>query len=377
MELKRLIEQRNDIYGKMSDIIKAATTENRSCTDEELNTYNGYKAKLTALDATIGAAEAIRDGERREQRPAASNGLTAEERSFVAYLRNPSAVRADANTGSSNAGVVIPKKVSDRIVEIAKNVSPVFAMATTYRVKGQLVIPCEDSSSTIAAVYADDFASIDATAQKLSSITLTGYTLRALAKVSRSLMNNSDIDILSYVTRKIGEALATKIEREYLIGTSNKVSGIAGTVTQTITAASSKAITADELIELQDSVPDVYQANAIWVMNPKTRTAIRKLKNNDGDYLLQRDYTGRWNYMLLGKPVYVSDNMPEAAAGVKSIYYGDLSGLASKVAEDIEIQVLYERYAEQHAVGVVGFAEIDAKIENPQKISALVMKASA
>lgn len=43
MELKRLIEQRNDIYGKMSDIIKAATTENRSCTDAELDTYNGYK----------------------------------------------------------------------------------------------------------------------------------------------------------------------------------------------------------------------------------------------------------------------------------------------------------------------------------------------
>lgn len=376
MELKRLIEQRNDIYGKMSDIIKTATTENRSCTDDELNTYNDYKAQLATLDATIAAAETILDNERREQRPAAGGELTIEERSFVSYLRNPGAVRADTNTGSSNAGIVVSKRVSDMIVEIARNVSPIFSMATAYRVRGQLIVPYEDSSSTIAAVYADDFASVDATAQKLSSITLTGYTLRALAKVSRSIMNNSDIDILNYVVRKIGEALAIKIEKEYLIGTSSKISGIAGTVTQTITAASATAITSDELIDLQDSVPDIYQANAIWIMNPKTRTAIRKLKNAEGEYLLQRDYTGKWNYMLLGKPVYVSDNMPAAAAGVKTIYYGDMSGLASKVAEDIEIQVLYERYAEQHAVGVVGFAEVDAKIENTQKISALIMKAS-
>ena len=36
------------------------------------------------------------------------------------------------------------------------------------------------------------------------------------------------------------------------------------------------AVTGDELIDLQDSVKDVYQAGAMWVMSPKTRTAIRK-----------------------------------------------------------------------------------------------------
>ncbi len=111
-------------------------------------------------------------------------------------------------------------------------------------------------------------------------------------------------------------------------------------------------------------------------MHPQTRTAIRKLKDGDGNYLLQRDYTSKWNYTLLGKPVYASDNMPAPAAGAMTIYYGDMSGLASKISEELEVQVLFERFADQHAIGVVGFAEADAKIANAQKIAVLKMKAS-
>ena len=58
-----------------------------------------------------------------------------------------------------------------------------------------------------------------------------------------------------------------------------------------------------------------------------------------------------------------------------TIYYGDMSGLAVKLSEDVNIEVLREKYATQHALGVVGWVELDSKIENEQKISALVMGA--
>jgi HK97 family phage major capsid protein len=76
---------------------------------------------------------------------------------------------------------------------------------------------------------------------------------------------------------------------------------------------------------------------------------------------------------LLGKPVYVSDNMEDMGAGKTAIYYGDMSGLATKFSQDMEIEVLREKYATQHAVGVVGWLEFDAKLENVQKIAKLVM----
>jgi HK97 family phage major capsid protein len=131
----------------------------------------------------------------------------------------------------------------------------------------------------------------------------------------------------------------------------------------------------DELIDLQEEVPDVYQAGAIWIMNRATRKAIRKLKDNDNNYILNKDATAKWGYTLFGKDVYTSNNMPTMAAANVVIYYGDMSGLAVKVSEDISIEVLREKFATQHVVGVVGWLEADAKVENAQKIAKLVMKA--
>lgn len=163
------------------------------------------------------------------------------------------------------------------------------------------------------------------------------------------------------------------IERELLIGTDGKIEGLRG-VTQKITAASTGTIKADELIDLQDSVKDAFQKDAIWIMHSKTRTALRKLKDGNGRYLLQDDLNSPFGKVLLGKPVYTSDNMPEMAAGKTAIYYGDMSGLAVKIVEELEIEVLREKYATQHAVGVVGWCEMDAKVENEQKIAQMVMK---
>ena len=53
-----------------------------------------------------------------------------------------------------------------------------------------------------------------------------------------------------------------------------------------------------------------------------------------------------------------------------------MSGLAVKEIETMEIEVLREHFATQHAVGVVGWAELDAKVENAQKLAKLTMAAS-
>ena len=196
-----------------------------------------------------------------------------------------------------------------------------------------------------------------------------------MVKVSRSLINNSQFDIVEFVVDHMAYQAARWIEGELLKGTDDKIEGLSG-VTQGVTAAAATAITADELIDLQDSVKDAFQGSAIWIMSSKTRTAIRKLKDEMGQYLLQDDINAPFGKVLLGKPVYVSDNMPEMAASAKPIYYGDMSGLAVKITEEFEVQVLREHYATQHAIGVVGWTELDAKVENKQKISALTMAAA-
>lgn len=112
-------------------------------------------------------------------------------------------------------------------------------------------------------------------------------------------------------------------------------------------------------------------------MHKDTFQAIRKLKDNDGNYLLNKDLTGSFGWSLLGKPVYVSDNAPKIAAGKTALVYGDMNGLYVKLAQNMEIQVLMEKYATRHAVGVVGYMEFDCNIIEPQKLAGLKMAGTA
>lgn len=372
--LKKMREKRNEIIAAMEAVVNAAAAEERSLTDDEITAYNGRRDELTRIDATIAALENVRSAERNEEhQPEGNEKLTPEERSFVSFLRGE--IRVDVNTTKTNAGAVIPTTVADRIVEYVKNVSPIAEYATRYEGIGKITIAYEDDANALSASYVEDLESADATAQKLTSVSLEGYKIRVPVKVSQQLLDNSQVDLIAYLVRRIGDALAAKIEREFLIGTSGKVEGLAGGVKQTVTAASATAVTTDELIDVQDAVPDIYQANSIWIMHPKTRTAIRKLKDGENRYLLNLDLNTKWGYSLLGKPVYASDAMPEPAAGAKTIFYGDMSGLAC-IIRGLRVRVLNERFADVDAVGIFGFAEIDAKIENTQKISVLTMKAA-
>ena len=222
--------------------------------------------------------------------------------------------------------------------------------------------------------YATEFVSLESNVGKFTTIELTGFLAGALAKLSKSLLNNSDFNLLNEVINIMSESIARWVEKELITGTTDKVDGLKG-VTLGVTTASSTAITTDEIIKLKRSIKQQFQKNAIWIMNPETLTAISLLKDDNGRYLLQDDLTNDFGYTLLGKPVYESDNMPQIGAGNIAIYYGDMSGLATKFVEELEIEVLREKYADQHAIGVVAWMEFDAKVEDAQKISKLTCKA--
>jgi HK97 family phage major capsid protein len=122
------------------------------------------------------------------------------------------------------------------------------------------------------------------------------------------------------------------------------------------------------------TIPEQFQPNACWIMNKTIFQGIRLLKGTDGYPLLNQDVTQAFGWTLLGKPVFVSENAPDTiATGLNVLAYGDMSGLYVKLAQNVEIAVLNELYATQHAVGVVGYVEFDSKVIEPQRITRLKM----
>lgn len=390
-DLKSLVEQRNDLVQKMKDLTATVETEQRAFTDEEAATFQEHEDKVKALDATIAAQERARalemtENSKKEEKKVEENREALEARAFENYIRGIVEERADVNMSKGDNGAVIPTTIASKIIEKVHEISPLYRMATKYNVKGTLEIPyypAYDSTSQtypdVAMSYASEFSELESSSGKFGSIQLTGFLAGALTKVSKSLVNNSQFNIVDFVVNNMANEIARWLENELLHGTSSpsqKVTGLIAGVTQSVTAAATGAVTADELIELQDQIPDAFQAKACWIMSRATRTAIRKLKNGQGIYLLNTDLTTPFGYSLLGKPVYVSENMEDMAASKAAIVYGDMSGLAVKLSEEMNIEVLREKFATQHAIGVVGWMEVDAKVENAQKVAKLVMHAS-
>lgn len=374
--MKKLIEQRNDLVDEMTNIVNKAKAENRAVSEEEADRFEACKAEIANIDKTIKMGEEMENIENKVVE--VKTELTNEQKDEKAFINLIKQIKnADTPMTYGANGAVVPTTIAQRIIAKVEEICPIWTMAEHFNVKGNLALPAEDDTNTnLAMTYADEFTDADSGKVTFKAINLGEFLGRCLCKVSKSLINNSQFDIVTYVVDKIARQVSAFLEKELLIGTTSKIEGLKG-VTLNVTTASATAVTTDELIDLQEEIVDAYQANAVWIMNRATRKAIRKLKDQDGQYLLNKDMTAKWGYTLLGKPVYTSDNMPVLASGAIAIYYGDMSGLAVKVSEEMNIQVLNEKYAEQHAVGVLAFVGCDAKVQNPQKIAKLTCKTSA
>lgn len=379
-QYRAMLEKRNNLQNDLEKIAQVVEDERRAMTEEETKEFDRIEGEIRALDETIKRVKRARDNEFQEaegdeEHRAEEEKRAEEERVFEAYLRNSKTEQRAGELTMTENGAVVPNSIGKRIIQEIVDICPIWELADRYNMNGNLSIPYYDESEQkITMGYADEFVELESTAGKFKSIDLKGYLAGALSLVSRSLMNNSAFPIVDFVVTQVAKAAALFVEKELLIGTDDKVTGLS-TVKRVVTCESATAITGDDLIDVQEQVIDQFQSGAIWIMNRTTRTAVRKLKNADGEYLLNRDMNAKWGYTLLGKDVYTTDAMPAIGAGNRTVYYGDMKGLAVKVAEDVTVDVLREKYATQHAIGVVAWIELDAKVQEQQKLAALEMGA--
>lgn len=380
---KKLTEKKNALLETLKKLTDTLQTEERGFTDEENKQYEEIKAEIVSINKTLEALGEMRDfGEPESVTPEEPKQETQEEREireFAHYLRTASTSETRAgeqNFTLSANGALIPTTIAKMVITKIKEICPILAGATIFHVKGTLQIPSygpdPETDNDITVGYSDDFVELTANAGKFTSIDLTGHLIGALTLIGKRLVNNSDIALVSFVVNYMARSFSVFVEKELLTASGNKMEGAINT-TNGITAAAQTAITADELIDLQASIKQAFQTGACWTMNSKTFGEIKKLKDGNDRYLLQDDVTKEFPYRLLGKPIYISDNMPDMGAGAKPILYGNYDGLAVNIREELSVEILREKYATQHAIGIVGWMELDCKVMDEQRLAVLTM----
>ena len=382
--MKALLEKKNSLIDEMESLLDKAKTEVRAFTDEEDSRIEEIKKEVRGLEKLIADKEEFRALSKEEIK--AEKGteemskeerqlevIEKEEREFIEAVRNNEL--RDLTAGAN--GKIIPVSIASDVINKVVELCPILSLSQVYNVAGELRLPKYEADGTapIAAAYAEEFVELAEKKASFSTIDLKNQIVGLLVKISKSLINRADFDVRSFIVDEIARKIAEFLEREMLVGnTANKIEGAIKTKNEVTTATANK-IGTDDLIDLQMALPTIYQPNAVFVMHRDVLKEVRKLKDGQGNYILQQDFSAPFGWTILGRPVYLSDSMEKQVATTKEvILYADFSGYAVKLTKNVEIQLLQEKYATQYALGIVSYVELDAKIADEQKIAKLKIK---
>ena len=382
--MKALLEKKNSLIDEMEGLLDKAKTEVRAFTDEEDSRIEEIKKEVRGLEKLIADKEEFRALSREEIK--AEKGteemskeerqleiIEQEEREFIEAVRNNEL----RNLTAGQNGKIIPVSIASDVINKVVELCPILELSQVYNIAGDLRLPKyeADGAAPIAAAYAEEFTELAEKTASFSTIDLSNQIVGLLVKISKSLINRADFDVRGFIVDEIARKIAEFLEKEMLTGSqSGKIEGAVNTKNAVTTATATK-ITTDEIIDLQMALPTVYQKNAVFVMHKDILKEVRKLKDGQGNYILQPDFRAPFGWTILGRPVYLSDNMDkEIATGKNVILYADFNGYAVKITKNVEIQLLQEKYATQYALGIVSYVELDAKIADEQKIAKLKIK---
>lgn len=385
--MKKLIEMRNRKKAELQAMLDKVKTEERAFTEEENTQFNTLESEIKQLDATIEAEERAQGiSDRKAAEPAAQTKQPTqeelEERAFTDFINGKIQEMRSGEQNvdwTNNSGAIIPTTIAKRIIDAIVDICPILSGADVYHEKGNLKIPKwtkANSTHDVTVGYATEFTPLTADSGKFTSVDLGGYLAGALVLVGKSVINNAAVNVTQFVIRKIAEKAAQFIEGELLTGSGSSAAQGAVKTSNVVTTGTALTIGLADLIALQSAVKQAYQKKACWTMTPATFTAIKQLTDGQNRPLLEPDVSSEFPYRLLGKPVYLSDNMDEIGGNKLAILYGDYSGLSVNFREDISIEILREAYHTQHAIGIDCWFEFDSKVTDEQKLAVLKVKAS-
>lgn len=178
------------------------------------------------------------------------------------------------------------------------------------------------------------------------------FTTMAHTQLSKNLLEDAMMDVGAYLSKEFSEAYAIDEDEQFLISLgAGKPQGIlAGTaanggvnnsdVTE-VNSGAAAALTGDGLKKVPFAIAKQYRSNAaVWIMNKATVQASTLLKDGQGRYLYPTgDLAGQAiPTSLLGYEIAESEAMPDVAANVDPIVFGDLSGymIADRVGMSIQ-----------------------------------------
>ena len=279
----------------------------------------------------------------------------------------------------SEGGYLVPDEFEHTLVEALEEENFFRSIATVIRTSsGDRKIPVVATKGT--ASWIDEEGAYPESDDSFGQVSIGAYKVATMLKVSDELLNDSVFDLEAYISKEFGRRIGAKEEEAFFTGDGKgKPTGIfnaAGGASDGVTTAAAN-ITFDDVMDLFYAVKSPYRKKAVWVLNDTTVKALRKLKDNNGNYIWQPSVQAGQPDMILNRPYYTSAYVPEAAAGAKVMAFGDFSYYWIADRQGRSFKRLNELFAANGQVGFLASQRVDGKLVLPEAVKTMAIKGSS
>lgn len=285
--------------------------------------FAALKAQVAEQKTRVGKleAKANRPVAANSNHPAADNDNM---KAFEAELRQTLLEKKTLTVAApGTAGNLVRDDFSTTILEKLRPLSPLRQLARVVTVSSALLqIP-----RLVNRVVPGSVTEVQAKPSSeptFEQIDIKNFAMGVMTPVSRTALEDSAVNLVDFLQSHIVSEFGT-LEAEWFVtgnGTTQAEGVLTSTAVEDIEAA---AVNTDALLDAYYGVKSPYALNGSWLMNRKTMRVVRGLRDSDGNLLWQSGLQAGQPGLLLGKPVYECDYMPDIAVDATPIIFGDFS----------------------------------------------------
>ena len=395
MTIQELREKRAKAWDTARDFLDSKRNASGVLSEEDSKTYDALEAEVVNLGKEIKRLERHEqiDAEMRMPTsqpilgtPATPDNQTKTGTASAEYTaafwnnirnRNWIDVRNDLQVGTdTEGGFLVPDEFEKKLISALEEENVFRPLATKIQTSsGDRKIPVITQKGE--ATWMEEEEAYTLSDDAFGQISLSAYKVGTAIKISEELLNDSVFDLPSYIAKEFARRIGTKEEEAFLIGDGKgKPTGIFAATGGAENGATTTgaAITFDDVIELFYSLKSPYRKKAVWVLNEQTVKALRKIRDNTGNFIWQPSVSAGLPDTILNRPYVTSVYAPTIAAGAKAIAFGDYSYYWVADRQGRSLKRLNELFAMNGQVGFLASQRVDGKLILPEAVKTLTIK---
>lgn len=390
-KITELKKERAKLVKEQRNIIERAEEEGRSLEQQEENRFDSLEDDILELEDRISRLKSVREKEKEEVAAEAReenqhSGVTEDEyrEAFVGWMRQglkklerDKAVklrekRAQNVANATKGGYLVPTEWENRIIEKLREASVMRNLATVETTSTETNIPVSTSKPEFG--WIDEEGSYPDAESKYGQKSVDAWKVGGIIKVSEELLYDNAYDLETRIEDDAVEGLREEEEEGFVVGDNvKKPRGFLLDAEVGVNAASSDAIAADEILDLVYSLKRPYRDDANFLFDDAVAKSIRKLKDENGQYLWQPSYQAGEPDRLAGYPTEFSFAMPEMTSGNKPVAFGDFGYYSIYDRLGMFMQRLDEKYADTGQVGFKVYRRTDGLLTLEEAVQTIEM----